>query len=319
MSSPDDPKKFPWRVLTDEAVETSADDYFQIHSAYARLLLRITQTCTTPFSIGLYSSWGSGKTSVAKILRGLVIQDKPQALGFVYLDVWKYSSDPLKRWILFETERQLEDQEILRQSTFEGRGLQSHLEFEEKWEEKGPLQVSLATINFLGKVLAFSAVFSVPTYFALALLAPLGSRLLRWLLSLSGLVSTVSAVGLLLQFTVKKIPEAFEGVVFTRTTRHVASKPAFSAEKFGGSFMTSPREPRKSYQEEKSFSYSTTSIDAPRRSLSKSLQFSRHTLMNQAAFMSYRVTRRHSQSTFPGHTRACRMHPRTQQSTRMNS
>src|SRR6266446_1586141 len=234
--SPKDPDRFPWRVLTDEAVDRAADDYFQIHTAYARLLLDIARKCATPFSIGLYSSWGSGKTSVAKILQGLVTQGKPQSLGFVYLDVWKYSSDPLKRWILLETEKQLEDQEILKDYTFEGRALQNHLEFEEKWEDKSPLQISLTTISTLGRVLGFLAVFSVPIYFFLAYFAPLGWQFLRSLSPFVGLLSATSAIGLLIQFIVKKILESMKSVVFTRTTKHVTAKPAFSSEKFGAIF-----------------------------------------------------------------------------------
>src|SRR6266849_10707326 len=127
-------KGFPWRVLTDEAVGSAAKDYFRIHTAYARLLRDIAEKCETPFSIGLYSSWGSGKTSVAKILQGLITENDPQSIGFVYLDVWKYSSDPLKRWILLETERQLTENKLLQDYKFQGRSMQSHLEFEEDLE-----------------------------------------------------------------------------------------------------------------------------------------------------------------------------------------
>jgi hypothetical protein len=237
MIAPADSDRFPWQVLTDEAVDRAADDYFQIHTAYARLLLDIARKCATPFSIGLYSSWGSGKTSVAKILQGLVTQDKPQSLGFVYLDVWKYSSDPLKRWILLETEKQLEDQGILDDYTFEGRGLQNHLEFEEKWEDKSPLQISLTTINTLGRVLGYVTVFSIPIYFFSAYFASFGSQFVRWLSSLAGLLSATSATGLLVQFVAKKILESMKGIAFTRTTKHVSAKPAFSSEKFGSIFQ----------------------------------------------------------------------------------
>src|SRR5713101_2424690 len=226
-------KGFPWRVLTDEAVGSAAKDYFRIHTAYARLLLDIAEKCETPFSIGLYSSWGSGKTSVAKILQGLITEDDPQSIGFVYLDVWKYSSDPLKRWILLETERQLINQEILENYEFEGRDLQSHLEFEEKWEEKSPLQISLAAISTLGLVLKFVTFFSIPIYFLLGYYAPLASDVWRWLHTVAGGVSVTGVVGLVIQFIVKAILESLKGLAFNRTTKHVAAKPAFSSEKFG--------------------------------------------------------------------------------------
>lgn len=70
----------------------------------------------------------------------MIEKDNAKDLTLVYLDVWKYSSDPLKRWILLETERQLEEQEILTSYQYESRNLSSHLEFEEAWEEKGEIQ-----------------------------------------------------------------------------------------------------------------------------------------------------------------------------------
>ena len=85
----------PWRFLSDEAVDRTGHDSFGTHSAYAKLLLEIARTATTPFSIALYSSWGAGKTSVARMLGSLATKEKDIAV--VYLDVWKYSADPLKR------------------------------------------------------------------------------------------------------------------------------------------------------------------------------------------------------------------------------
>jgi hypothetical protein len=236
MPEDDALKQFPWRVLTDEAVESVADDYFQIHSAYAHLLLNIARECATPFCIGLYSSWGSGKTSVAKILRKLVIEEEPQSLGFVYLDVWKYSADPLKRWILLETQQQLENQNILHEYRFGGRDLQSHLEFEEQWKDETPLRLNLATITKLGSVLTLLSALSFPLFVLLAALGPLVSEFWKWLFSVSAWIAGISGIGLLIQFIVKKVMESLKGLVFTRMTKHVTAKPAFSSEQFGTLF-----------------------------------------------------------------------------------
>src|SRR5258707_68007 len=109
----DDKAHLRWNLLADEEVKRKADDAFGVHTAYAELLLQIARDCPTPFSIGLYSGWGTGKTSIVRLLQELVEGGKTKFLTLVYLDVWKYSSDPLKRWILLETERQLEDQGIV--------------------------------------------------------------------------------------------------------------------------------------------------------------------------------------------------------------
>src|SRR5207248_3528052 len=111
---------------------------------YAHLLLNICKNAITPFSIALYSNWGTGKTSVARMLQSLANKEKD--LAVVYLDVWKYSSDPLKRWVLLESERQLRDQLSIPEYKYQGRNLQSHLEFEEQTEDETKVKIGWRTI-----------------------------------------------------------------------------------------------------------------------------------------------------------------------------
>jgi KAP family P-loop domain len=140
---------FRWRVLPDRAVERAQDDSFGIHAAFAQMLYELAQQCASPFAVGLYSGWGTGKTSVARMLEEQISADKPRKVGYVYLDVWKYVSDPLKRWILLETERQLQEQALLPADyKFNGRSLESYLEFEEQWEEEGQLTLNMAFSSY---------------------------------------------------------------------------------------------------------------------------------------------------------------------------
>jgi KAP family P-loop domain len=97
----DNTAKIPWKFLSDNAVRTDEQDKFGVHSAYAKVLYHIAKTCDTPFSIALYSSWGTGKTSICNLIQNLAAKDTN--VHYVYLDVWKYSNEPLKRWILIET------------------------------------------------------------------------------------------------------------------------------------------------------------------------------------------------------------------------
>ncbi len=130
----------PWKFLSDSAVQSSNQDKFGVHSAYAKVLFHIAQACETPFSIALYSSWGTGKTSICNLVRGQSVSDS--AVHYVYLDVWKYSNEPLKRWILLETHRALTAQGAITDYKFSGRSLQSHLEFEESWEDHDRLAIA---------------------------------------------------------------------------------------------------------------------------------------------------------------------------------
>jgi hypothetical protein len=138
-----------WKILPDEEVTSVKADAFGIHTAYAKLLQKIATNCPTPFAIGLYSTWGSGKTSIIRLLQEIVSGDSQSSLIIVYLDVWKYSSDPLKRWILLETERQLTNHGLLKDYKFQGRNMQSHLEFEESLEDKDRIEIDFKNFRRL--------------------------------------------------------------------------------------------------------------------------------------------------------------------------
>src|SRR5579863_5864191 len=138
---PEKPPNLRWQILSDAEVTSGVNDAFGVHTAYARLLQQIATKCPTPFSIGLYSSWGTGKTSIIRLLQEIIAKDPTKTLSLIYLDVWKYSSDPLKRWVLLETERQLTDQKLLDDYKFQNRSMQSHLEFEEELEDKDKLEI----------------------------------------------------------------------------------------------------------------------------------------------------------------------------------
>ena len=217
----------PWRFLSDEAIDQTNRDSFGIHSVYAKLLLKITRTAATPFCVALYSNWGTGKTSVAKILQSLASANKDVAV--IYLDVWKYSSDPLKRWILLETARQLEKQGLVSDYKHERRSLQSHLEFEEQVEDE-----SKVTVDF--KVLGGLAVILLATIILLVLLALYGPESWRANGVVGGIIVVISGfafLAVLLGSVVVELFKAVSGMVFRRTVRHVTAKPAFSSEKFG--------------------------------------------------------------------------------------
>ena len=180
-------KVIPWRFLSDEAVDNTDQDSFGTHSTYAKLLLEIARTAATPFSIALYSSWGTGKTSVAKMLQSLAAKEK--GIAVVYLDLWKYSSDPLKRWILLETSRQLEKQKILNAYKYQDRTLQSHLEFEEQVEDENKVAVDYKLLTrFVVIIVAFLAILVLASLYLPGSLKSNGA--------LNGLIAVLVSAGL---------------------------------------------------------------------------------------------------------------------------
>jgi hypothetical protein len=73
---------------------------------YADTILEIIKSSQTPFTVGLFGGWGSGKSSIIKTLKTkLNNDDKSEAEVFVY-DAWKYSKDSFRRTFVLELKKQ---------------------------------------------------------------------------------------------------------------------------------------------------------------------------------------------------------------------
>jgi hypothetical protein len=229
---------FRWHILTDQAVARSQEDSFGVHSAFANLLYKLAQNCATPFAVGLFSSWGTGKTSVANILEERVLEEQPRQLGYVYLDVWKYVSDPLKRWILLETARQLADQGLLsKEYCYEGRTLESHLEFEQQWHEESRATLPITLSPYLQKLSWFTVLFAGPTAALLWSYSDEIPRILRFVTAILGLLASAGILALVLRPMMEFLVNYLRDVGMRRTIWQVTAKQAFSSEKFGAIFQ----------------------------------------------------------------------------------
>lgn len=103
--------------LRDLPLDGSADVETQFgHSGVAETLRTIVKRCPTPFTIALYGSWGTGKSSIVGLLGSLL---KTERIPTVVVDVWKYQDDSLRRTVLKELHRQgcLKHQEFYDQDT----------------------------------------------------------------------------------------------------------------------------------------------------------------------------------------------------------
>lgn len=61
----------------------------------------------TPFNIGLYGEWGSGKSSIIKTAQTQLESNKDQKIKFVIYDAWKYANDSFRRMFLKTLQEQL--------------------------------------------------------------------------------------------------------------------------------------------------------------------------------------------------------------------
>lgn len=74
------------------------------HRKILDTLIDIVSNCPSPFTIGLFGRWGSGKSSIAESLQDAL---KVKEIPVVLFDVWKHEGDALRRTFLKETYRQL--------------------------------------------------------------------------------------------------------------------------------------------------------------------------------------------------------------------
>jgi hypothetical protein len=99
-------QEFKYNFLIDKPLETSEDvnkSKFG-HEEIAETLANIVAKCPTPFTIGLFGRWGSGKSTIANFLKNLL---RKQEVPVVIFDVWKHEGDALRRTFLKEATNQL--------------------------------------------------------------------------------------------------------------------------------------------------------------------------------------------------------------------
>ena len=83
------------------------------HEGIAETLKKIIMICPTPFTIGLFGRWGTGKTTIINILCGKLEQEK---IGMVKFDAWKHEGDAFRRTFLKEIVKQLKKKGFLREN-----------------------------------------------------------------------------------------------------------------------------------------------------------------------------------------------------------
>lgn len=94
------------KLLSEAEIQTRQEDEFR-HQYYVDILKDILKDTPTPFCIGLFGKWGTGKTGIAGILEKEVKTDLSHQYEVVYFDVWKHSDDTLRRQLLIEIDNKI--------------------------------------------------------------------------------------------------------------------------------------------------------------------------------------------------------------------
>ncbi|MFW2525013.1 P-loop NTPase fold protein [Aliarcobacter butzleri] len=93
-------------ILDEEIGLTEENDILET-KRYANSLKEIILNAPTPFNIGLYGEWGSGKSSIIKTAQVQLESNKEQKFKFVIYDAWKYANDSFRRMFLKTLQEQL--------------------------------------------------------------------------------------------------------------------------------------------------------------------------------------------------------------------
>ncbi|MBZ4651121.1 P-loop NTPase fold protein [Thermosipho sp. (in: thermotogales)] len=90
--------------IADKAIDLTKDDILGTN-IYVDTIEKIIENYPTPCTIGLFGSWGSGKTSIVKTLKEKVNNKKNTRLKVSIYDAWKYSNDDFRRTFILELKR----------------------------------------------------------------------------------------------------------------------------------------------------------------------------------------------------------------------
>ena len=97
------------QFITDREIVLSKDTDLLNTSIYANNLVDLIKSAPQGqvFNIGLFGSWGSGKSSIIATAKEQLISSKDLKVKFVTYDAWKYANDSFRRMFLFEVQKEL--------------------------------------------------------------------------------------------------------------------------------------------------------------------------------------------------------------------
>ena len=97
------------QFIPDREIVLSKDTDLLNTSIYANNLVDLIKSAPLGqvFNIGLFGSWGSGKSSIIATAKEQLISSKDSKVKFITYDAWKYANDSFRRMFLFEVQKEL--------------------------------------------------------------------------------------------------------------------------------------------------------------------------------------------------------------------
>uniref|UniRef100_UPI0015EF679C KAP family P-loop NTPase fold protein n=1 Tax=Natronomonas sp. LN261 TaxID=2750669 RepID=UPI0015EF679C len=93
--------------LSDEPIASDEEDAFQ-HTEYVDALERILDTVEPPWHIGIFGKWGSGKTSIIRLLFNRIEEQNTNGETVcIEFDAWKHAEDSVRTELLLTLDQEL--------------------------------------------------------------------------------------------------------------------------------------------------------------------------------------------------------------------
>ena len=105
-------------LISDAAIDAPADDKLNL-DAVAATLESLVANADTPSNIAVFGAWGSGKTSLSRLVKARLSPNK--RVRFVYFNAWKYAETPLRRHFLAGAGKELGEGEDYAKSLYSKR------------------------------------------------------------------------------------------------------------------------------------------------------------------------------------------------------
>ncbi|MCJ7810890.1 MAG: KAP family NTPase, partial [Dehalococcoidia bacterium] len=93
--------------LPDTPAHSDDEDKFG-HTAHVNALVKIVASCPTPFCIGVFGRWGTGKSGIAeRLCKAIDGRSKKSRQEAVLFNAWQFVGDSFRRQFLIECDERL--------------------------------------------------------------------------------------------------------------------------------------------------------------------------------------------------------------------
>jgi hypothetical protein len=188
------------RFLSDQPLDADREREMRFgHMSIVENLKTLVLSCPTPFTIGLFGKWGTGKTT---ILDALKRKFHATEIAVIMIDAWKHEGDALRRTFLQDTINQLQKKQGTKQYLSTDVKLSENLHvpisrtfrsgIKPNWSLIWPLLIILAVLVGVGFLIDARSPNNLGTYISTVLGGALVAGIILWLLQQSVTTETVT-------------------------------------------------------------------------------------------------------------------------------